>query len=168
MSLIKELLDTLPQSGQLEWIGIRPIKRGVVEEVDEVEIHLEDGIKGDHYSKKGGKRMITLIQKEHLDVVASILKVEKVDPSLVRRNLVVSGINLLSLNNRQFTIGADVILEVTGHCHPCSRMETNLGPGGYNAMRGHGGLTAKVIKGGKIRLRDKVKLIINAHANLNL
>jgi MOSC domain-containing protein YiiM len=67
----------------------------------------------------------------------------------------VKGINLLSLKEKQFRIG-DAVLEYSGECHPCSRMEENLGPGGYNAMRGHGGITAKVIEGGTIREGDDI------------
>ena len=168
MSLIKKLMNSLPQSGTVERIIIRLVKRGPIEEVEEVMIDLNEGVIGDHYSKKEGKRMVTLIQKEHLDSVASILGVDTIDPSLVRRNFVISGINLLSLHQRQFSIGDNVILESTGHCHPCSRMETNLGAGGYNAMRGHGGLTARVIRGGKIKVDDKVKLVVSELSVKNL
>jgi len=147
----------MPQSGQVDWIGIRPKKRSDIEEVAEVKISVESGLEGDHYGKKGGKRMITLMQKEHLEVVSNILDA-KVNPTSLRRNVVVEGVNLLALHNVRFKIGHDVILEGTGYCHPCSRMEENLGPGGYNAMRGHGGITAKVIQGGMINLGDAVTI----------
>ena len=153
---MKELFETMPQIGQVQWIGIRPQKRGVLLEVEEVDISISDGLKGDHYLGKSKKRQVTLIQAEHLDTVGSILKKE-IDPKLTRRNIVVSGINLLALKDKQFVIGENVVLEFTGLCHPCSRMETNLGSGGYNAMRGHGGITAKVIIDGKIKIGDQVK-----------
>ncbi len=76
----------------------------------------------------------------------------------MRRNLVIGGINLLALKNEKFSIG-ECVLKGTGLCHPCSRMEEALGTGGYNAMRGHGGITAIVIRGGTIALGDSVTLL---------
>ena len=156
---MKELFDIMPQIGTVEWIGLRPEKKADLNEVENVLVKVSKGLEGDHYKGSSGKREVTLIQKEHLDTVASILKKEKINPSLTRRNIVVSGINLQALKDQRFSIGDEVVLETTGMCHPCSRMEQNLGAGGYNAMRGHGGITTKVIKEGTIKKGDSVKLI---------
>ena len=86
------------------------------------------------------------------------MKVE-VTPDMLRRNIMVSGINLKALQDAKFKIGEDVILQGTGNCVPCSRMEEALGEGGYNVMRGHGGITSKVIQGGKIKYGDKISLL---------
>ncbi len=156
---MKDLFDTMPQIGTVRWIGLRPEKKADLIEVENVNVNLDNGLQGDHYKGTSGKRQVTLIQKEHLDAVASILKKERINPSLTRRNIVISGINLQALKEQQFSIGNQVVLETTGICHPCSRMEQNLGPGGYNAMRGHGGITTRVIKEGMIKKGDSVKLL---------
>jgi MOSC domain-containing protein YiiM len=155
---ISTLFNSMPQVGKIEWIGIRSLRRSELTEVASAVVTVEKGLLGDHYTGRNAKRQITLIQAEHLEAVAKMLQQEKINPQLTRRNIVVSGINLLAFNNRQFRLGEDLVLEMTGYCHPCTRMEENLGPGGYNAMRGHGGITAKVVTGGSIRLGDAVRL----------
>ena len=154
---MKELLNSLPQTGRVEWIGIRLSKRTELKATASVEATPESGLAGDHYRGRNGKRQVTLIQAEHLRAVGSLLDRRPIDPRLTRRNIVVSGINLLAFKDRRFRIGA-AVLEMTGLCHPCSRMEENLGPGGYNAMRGHGGITARVVEAGRIGLGDEVRL----------
>lgn len=154
------MFETLPREGRLDWIGLRSAKRGEVLPVDSAIVTTAEGLTGDHYLAKEGKRQITLIQAEHLEVVASLLGIDSLDPARLRRNLVISGINLLALKNQRFRISEAVVLEMTGNCHPCTRMEEELGPGGYNAMRGHGGITAKVVSGGTIKVGDSVKLEI--------
>jgi len=157
--LLKELLQSLPQQGQVEWIGIRPEKRKPLKVLQSVKV-LEKGLEGDHYAGGSGKRSITLIQAEHITAIASLLHKKKIDPLELRRNIVVSGINLLALKEREFKIG-NVILKMTGLCHPCSRMEETFGEGGYNAVRGHGGINASVISPGEITLKDKVEVIVD-------
>ena len=160
-STIARLLATLPQQGRLEWIGLRPARRAPLESVAEAEVLTDKHLAGDHASAKpGGKRQLTLIQAEHLAAVAGFLGLPApVEPGRLRRNLVVSGLNLLALKGRQVQIGDEVLLDITGECHPCSRMEEELGPGGYNAMRGHGGITAHIARGGTIRVGDAVRVL---------
>jgi MOSC domain-containing protein YiiM len=156
-SLLRKLTDNFPYDGRLDWIGLRVAPRGDVSVVREAEARIDRGLTGDHRAERpGSPRQVTLIQREHLDVVAMLLRLEGVRPELTRRNLLVSGVNLLALKDQRFAIG-DVVLEGTGLCEPCSRMEANLGSGGYNAMRGHGGITARVVKGGVLRIGDAVR-----------
>jgi MOSC domain-containing protein YiiM len=153
----EQLIQNLPQQGRVEWIGIRPQKRQPLKTLAKVWI-LEKGLEGDHYAGGSGKRSVTLIQAEHITAIASLLHRDKIDPRDLRRNIVVSGINLLALKEREFRIGT-AILKMTGLCHPCSRMEETFGEGGYNAIRGHGGINARVIIPGKIKVKDKVEVV---------
>jgi MOSC domain-containing protein YiiM len=157
-SPLRRLVDSFPNAGRLEWIGLRPEPREPLVSVESVDALAGRGLEGDHrlQGRAGSKRQVTIIQGEHLAVIASLLGSSAVPPELLRRNLVVSGISVLALKNQRFRIG-EVVLEGTGPCEPCSRMEANLGAGGYNAMRGHGGITARVLAGGTLRLGDAVR-----------
>lgn len=154
--LEKELLQHIPKPGKLVWIGIRPEKRGPVLALEQVEATSEKGLNGDHYRGSSGKRQLTLIQHEHLQTIGSFLTREPIDPHLTRRNLVVEGINLNALHDCRLKIGESLVLEITGLCPPCKQMEKALGYGGYHAMTGLGGLTARILEGGTLRLGDSV------------
>lgn len=152
---LNELQSVYSKPGRVESLLVRPARLEVVRILEEVTAVRDVGLEGDHYQNYGGSRQVTLIQAEHLEVLAALLGLSKILPEFTRRNIVVRHINLLSLKGKQFNIG-NAILEYSGECHPCSRMEKGLGPGAYNAMRGHGGITAKVISSGIIKLGDFV------------
>ena len=160
----RALVGAVPQRGRLTHILLRPARREPTASVQDAQVVAGLGLTGDHRTRDRApdpraKRQITLIQAEHLPVVAALLPAGgDIDPAVLRRNLVIAGINLASLRDRRFTIG-DVTLEGTGWCHPCSRMEEVLGPGGFQAMRGHGGLTARVLNDGVLRLGDAVTAV---------
>lgn len=158
MKTLRELRDTLPQQGRVEWIAVRPARGKSMQVVDRVAVSPVSGLIGDRYAGRTGTRHLSLLQCEHLPVIASVLGVDEIDPRLLRRNFLVRGINLLALKDKVARIGS-VLIEITGACHPCSRMETRLGPGGYNAMRGHGGVTARVLEAGTIRVGDSVTCV---------
>lgn len=116
------------------------------------------GLEGDRLvGNSGSKRQVTLIQSEYLAVVQSFLPAVDVTPANLRRNLVISGINLNALVKQIVVIG-DVQMEITGLCHPCKKLEQQLGLGVFNALCGHGGLTAKVLSSGPICLGDALEV----------
>lgn len=153
MYQLKDLIAGYAQAGRVDWIGLRPLRRGEMVSVGRVLVG-EDGLEGDH--GRGGKRAVTMMQAEHLPVIGAMMGQGAVDPLLMRRNLLISGINLGGLKARVIGIG-DVVVEFTTVCAPCSRMEETFGEGGYSAVRGHGGWCAKVLNGGEISVGDAVR-----------
>ena len=128
-----------------------------MEPVDVARIEI-DGLVGDHRARPG-KRAVTIMQAEHVPVIAALVADGSlVTPEALRRNLHVAGINVLTLRDRCFCIG-EAVLRGTGPCAPCSRMTEAFGPGGYNAVRGHGGITAEVVEPGRLALGDAVEMV---------
>ncbi|MBC7701389.1 MAG: MOSC domain-containing protein [Massilia sp.] len=179
-SNLHHLVQQFPRPGRLDRIILRPERHAPTVHVDRVQVLMDQGLAGDRASARkpsgaggSGKRQVTLIQAEHLPVIAAFLGLGlgQVDPMLLRRNLVVSGLNLLAaralFKNEPMVLclGNEVMLEITGPCEPCSRMEALLGPGGYNAMRGHGGMNARVLAGGSIKVGDAVMAKRSPHAD---
>ena len=163
--LFARYLEDLP-SGELSWIGLRPERRAEVVEVGSVQAIAGSGLAGDHRYENtlGSGRQVTLMSEEYVGQIAHFLSLsgEAVVANaalarLLRRNLVIKGMNLEALRYQQFSIGA-AIFEAGAICHPCLRMEELLGKGGIAAMVGHGGLCLKVVQSGKISVGDAVCL----------
>jgi len=113
----------------------------------------EAGLQGDH--ARAGKRAVTLFQQEHLATLGSFLGTAAPDPGVLRRNIHVKGLNLAALKGVPLRLGT-AIVEITIVCAPCSRMHEAFGPGGYNALRGHGGWCAQVLTPGIVEIGDTV------------
>jgi MOSC domain-containing protein YiiM len=156
MPTLAELLAGPVGPGIVVWIGLRPARRAPVAVFEAAELVAGRGIEGDRAAARAGRegnRQVTLLAAEHLAAIGGFLGREPVAPEALRRNVVVRGANLLALKGRRFRLGT-ALLEWSGDCHPCSRLEETLGPGGYNAVRGHGGITARVLEGGTLRRGD--------------
>lgn len=147
---LRTYFENDPAVGRVERIGVRPVKREPVVEVQEWDLRDNP----DHGAQRD-KRNVTLIQAEHIPVIRQISGSD-VDALTLRRNLVVSGINLASLRWSRFAVG-EVVLEGTIPCDPCKQMEGILGAGGYAAMFGMGGICARIIEPGRIRVGDPVR-----------
>ena len=155
---LPELIASVPQIGEVRWIGVRPAREAPMLEVDAVEARRDAGLTGDHSRPSASNtRQVTLIQWEHLDVISALLG-KPISALDLRRNIAISGINLFSLKNRRFRLG-QAILETTGWCQPCARLEARLGTGAFQAVRGHGGITARVVQSGIIRLQDQLSIV---------
>lgn len=152
MTPLSELRRSFAGPGRLDWIGLRPARKAPLVAVKRAEVTAA-GLTGDH--GRGGRRAVTLLQAEHVPVIAALAAAPWITPADLRRNLVVSGINLAALREEELVIGS-VLLRFTGPCAPCSRMERLMGPGGYTAMRGHGGWCCEVVEAGEISLGDPV------------
>ena len=157
-SSLGALMAVLPRPGRVLWIGLRVARDLPMREVQSAEAVAGRGLVGDRYASGSGKRGLTLIQAEHLPAIAALAGLPAVAPATLRRNVVVSGLPLVALKGRRFRIG-EVLLEGTDDCDPCARMEAALGPGGYNAMRGHGGLCARILAGGRFALGDALHVV---------
>ncbi len=149
---VAELTSRFPYPGRIEAVLLRPARREEPVRVEGVAL-TESGLEGDHAS--AGLRAMTLVQAEHLPVVSALSRTDA-SPERLRRNLVVSGLNLAALRGWRLRLGAEAEIAITGPCAPCSRMEETLGLGGYNAVRSHGGWCARVIQPGWISVGDPI------------
>jgi len=148
-------------SGRLIGIARKVRPRAVVESVDRVAVSLDAGIAGDFRGriKPGGRgrRQITILAMEDwraaLDTLGfSVAWQER------RANLLVEGIALPRRKGARLRIG-EIMVEITGECDPCSRMDA-VAPGLMAALAPdwRGGRTARVLAGGVLAIGDDMRV----------
>src|SRR5688500_13654586 len=112
----------LLQNGKIEAIWLKRARRGQMDAVDTAELVAGRGLVGN--ANQGGRRQVTIIEKEAWESVMHLLGAT-LPPSTRRANLMVSGISLKKTRGSLLTIG-DVLLEIGGEVKPCERMDEAL------------------------------------------
>jgi MOSC domain-containing protein YiiM len=126
--------------------------------MDHVQVLTDYGLEGDWRSRSGRGRQVTLIAAESLVQVAETLGLDAIPDGASRRQIVIAGLSLDSLLGRRLRLGP-VLVQLTETCEPCQNMERKIGRGAQEAMRGHGGVCARVLEGGLLHAGDPVELL---------
>ena len=108
-----------------------------------------EGLEGDVHAKYGSKRQILIADKETLDSLG-------LEAGIIKENITTTGIKTHSLiKGQKIFIGNAVILEITGPCKPCQRMD-NIKQGLQETLSGRRGALAIVHAGGTIVVGDLI------------
>ena len=149
--------------GVVEGIFVTGEGSATMERVEEVRTIEGCGIEGDRYcegtgfwSRYGDVCEVTLIESEDLDHIQSELGVS-VKNGEHRRNIITSGIRLGDLRRKRFRIGG-AVLEYDRPRPPCKHVQDLSEPGMTRALKGRGGICARVVEAGRIRVRDVIEV----------
>jgi MOSC domain-containing protein YiiM len=157
--------------GVVEGIYIAPNGSAAMERVEEVRTIEGCGIEGDRYCEGtgfwtpyGDVCEVTLISSEDLEYIENELGI-RVSNGEHRRNIVTRGIDLNDLRRKRFRIGearrkrfriGEAILEYDRPRPPCRHVQDLSEPGMTRALKGRGGICARVVEGGMIRAQDTI------------
>jgi MOSC domain-containing protein YiiM len=119
----------------------------------EVELVAGKGIVGDRFFdfKPDYRGQITFFSQEVYETLCAHMQVWDRPSGVFRRNVVVSGIDLNTLIGQKFTLQG---LEFEGvcECSPCYWMDQAFHSGAEAALKGQGGLRAKILSSGILRV----------------
>src|SRR5919106_5984067 len=104
---------------KLEAIWIKRVRRGKMDAVPSATLVAGQGIVGN--ANQGGRRQVTIIEREVWDARTAAVSA-RIDPSMRRANLMVSGLDLMQSRGKTLRIG-ECILEIAGETKPCERMD---------------------------------------------
>ena len=148
--------------GTVVAIHVAPAGAAPMRSVANAQVVVGRGLEGDRYYSKlgtysnqaGSGRDVTLIEIEAIEGLKRDYEVQ-LDPGQSRRNIVTRGIALNHFVEQEFRIG-NVILRGTRLCEPCAHMEKLTVKGAMRGLIHRGGLRAEIIKGGTIRIGDRI------------
>jgi MOSC domain-containing protein YiiM len=147
--------------GMVEGIFVTGKGSADMESVEEVRTIEGCGIEGDRYcagtgfwTRYGDVCEVTLIEGEDLDYIEDELGIS-VKNGEHRRNIITRGIRLGDLRRKQFRIG-ETVLEYDRPRPPCRHVQDLSEPGMTRALKGRGGICARVVRAGSIRVEDAI------------
>ena len=109
------------------------------------------GLEGCLHGRPGSKRQVLLVEGETLREFGLL-------PGAIRENITTAGLNLADLPPGQRLCVGDAVLEVTGGCGPCSRME-EIRMGLQKELENRRGVLCRVVEGGRISRGDTIEAI---------
>ncbi|MEZ4499739.1 MAG: MOSC domain-containing protein [Thermomicrobiales bacterium] len=157
--------------GSIQGIYIAPAASVPMQSLEEVRAIAGVGLEGDRYAlgigfytqnpTTPGAREITLIAQESIDAAATAAGVPFA-ASESRRNLLTRGVDLNSLFGQRFSIGSQVICEGVRECTPCVHLDELTGKQLMPHLVRTGGMRARIVTGGVIRIGDDITIIAEA------
>jgi MOSC domain-containing protein YiiM len=149
--------------GVVEGIYVTGEGSAAMQHVDEVRTIEGCGIEGDRYCEGTGYWTnfgdvceVTLISSEDLEHIERELGIS-VGNGEHRRNIVTRGVSLGDLRGKRFRVG-ETVLEYDRPRPPCGHVQDLTEPGMTRALKGRGGICARVVKAGRIRARDVIDI----------
>jgi len=150
-------------AGEVVFIQIAPMATEKLDSVPKANAVAGQGLEGDRYfekrgtfsNKPGGGREITLIEFESIEALKRDLKIQ-LEPIQTRRNIVTRGVPLNHLVGKQFHLGREVVVHGVRLCEPCEHLESLTQVGVREGFLHRGGLRGDIIKGGTIRVGDRI------------
>jgi MOSC domain-containing protein YiiM len=130
--------------------------------VAQVEALSGKGLAGDRYLLRSGywtdddECQVTLIEGEALDEITATSTV-RVAEGQHRRNIVTRGIDLADLAGRTFAVGG-ALFEYDRPRPPCRYIQSVSEPGMTKALGDRGGICARVLTSGTIRVNDEIEV----------
>ena len=146
--------------GKIEAINISSISEAETVYVNQAFLEKNKGIVNDRYYNnfKNSMEQVTLIDKEVIDLFNYNIK-KNIDYKDFRRNIIVSGLNLINCINKTILIN-DVKLKIHEICQPCKYLQDKLKiPELVKLLVNKSGVRAEIITSGFIKVNDRVRLI---------
>lgn len=150
--------------GSVERIYVASRGGARAERVGEVRVLEGRGLAGDrysggtgHWSRFGRACEVTLVEAEDLEAMEGEAGVRVTDGEH-RRNLVVRGLDLGELRRKRFRVG-EAVFEYQKPCSICRHVEKLTEPGMTEALKGRGGICARVVEGRTIREGDPITVL---------
>lgn len=149
--------------GTVEDIFTTPEGSRAMERVEEIETVEGCGIEGDRYcegtgfwTRYGDVCQVTLISGEDLDYIEREIGI-KVKDGEHRRNIITRSIDLGGLRRKRFRVG-EALLEYDRPRPPCGHIQDLTEKGMTRALRGRGGICARVVEAGAIHPGDAIEV----------
>jgi len=133
------------------------VHRFPMSEVEVAEAIENKGFRGCIHGRAGSKRQVLLMDAETLDRF-------RLAPGVTKENITTRGLDLQALATGQLLRIGQSLLEITGPCDPCPRMD-EIRMGLQKELRGQRGWLCSVVESGKFQRGDRIEILAPAYAH---